>query len=92
LKMLADSGLTQELPDGTTRFTGLASAAELELLLASTGAICPWDMPLLLNDHGYASEQEAMDVFEATTEDKGLRLLKLLVFRAYAGRFLVPRH
>jgi hypothetical protein len=93
-KMLADSGLTEELPDRTTRYTELGLAAEIELLLVCIGALCPWEMPYFLEQHGYASEEEAMDVWEAETDDEALRLLKLIIFRAYAGRFLrsICRH
>jgi hypothetical protein len=86
--MLANSGLTEELPDGTTRYTELGSAAEIELLLICVGAICPWDMPFFLENHGYASEEEAMEVWEAETDAEALRLLMVIVLRTYRGRFV----
>lgn len=87
-EMLANSGLTEELPDGTIRYTELGSAAEIELLLVCIGALCPWNMPFLLEQHGYASEAEAIEMWEAETDDEALRLLRLIVFRTYRGRFL----
>ena len=38
-QMLADSGVTEELPDGTIRYTGLGSTAEIQLVLVCIGAI-----------------------------------------------------
>jgi hypothetical protein len=94
LKLLADSGLTEELPDGTTRYTEPGSIAEIELLLICIGAICPWEMPHSLEHYGYASEEEALEVWEAESDDEALRLLKLIICRAYARRFLrsISRH
>lgn len=90
-KMLADSGAAKGLPDGRTEYT---LTAEIELLLICVGALYPWDMPFFLEEHGYASEEEALDVWEAETDDEAVRLLKLLAFRAYARRYLrsISRH
>jgi hypothetical protein len=41
-----------------------------------------------LEEHGYASEEEALEVWEAETDAEGLRLLQLLIIRAYAKRFM----
>jgi hypothetical protein len=82
-KMLAESGLTEELPDGTIRYTDPSTSAEIELSVAFIGAICPWDVPFVLQEHGYASEAEALEVWEAETELEALRGLKLLIFRAF---------
>jgi hypothetical protein len=87
-QMLADSGLTEKLADGTTRYTDLDATGEIELLIVCIGAICPWDIPFFLEKHGYASEEEALEVWEAETDVEGLRLLKLLILRAYANRFV----
>lgn len=90
-KMLANLGLTEELPDGTIRYTSLGLAAEIELLLVCIGAFCPWEIPFCLEQHGYISEEEAMEVWHAETEDDALRLLKLIVFRTYRARFLISK-
>ncbi|MHC2371302.1 hypothetical protein ACVIQT_005950 [Bradyrhizobium diazoefficiens] len=86
--MLLDWGLTEELPDQTTRYTEFALEAEIKLLLVCIGAIYVWEMPLFLEQHGFASEQEIMEVFEAETEREALGALRLLILRAYARRYL----
>jgi hypothetical protein len=93
-QMLADSGVTETLADGTTRYTDPGAIAEIELLVAFIGAIHPWDIPFILKEHGYASEEETLEVWEAETDVEGLRLLKLLILRAYAKRFVrsISRH
>jgi hypothetical protein len=75
-KMLADSGMAEELPDGGLTYT---LTAEIQLLLVCVGALCPWEMPFFLEEHGHASEEEALEVWEAETEAEALRLLKLLI-------------
>lgn len=87
-KMLANAGLTEESSDGTIRYTDLGLAGEIELLLVCIGAFCPWEIPFCLEQHGYISEEEATDVWNAETEDEALRLSKLIVFRTYSERFL----
>lgn len=87
-EMMAESGLVEELPDNTRRYTEVGSASEIELLLVCIGVIYLWDMPFFLERHGFASEQEIMEVFVAETEREALRLLRLLIFRAYAKRYL----
>jgi hypothetical protein len=86
---LADSGLTEESANGTIRYTEPSVTPELELLLACIGAIEPWEVPFFLKEHGYASEEEALEVWEAETEAEGLRQLQLLINRAYAKRFVL---
>ena len=81
-QMLAHSGVTEKLADGTTRYTDPRATAEIELLVVFFGAIHPWDIPFILEKHGYASEEEAMEVWEAETDHEALRLLKLIIFRA----------
>jgi hypothetical protein len=93
-QMLSDSGLTETLADGTTRYTDPGATAEIEMLLVFIGAIHPWDISFLLEKHGYASEEDALEVWEAETDVEGLRLLKLLILQAYAKRFVrsISRH
>jgi hypothetical protein len=85
---LAGSGLIEESAKGTFRYTEPSITPELELLLACIGTVEPWDIPFFLEEHGYASEEEALEVWEAETDAEGLRLLQLLIIRAYAKRFM----
>lgn len=87
-EMMAESGLIEELPNNTRRYTEVGSASEIEPLPVCIGAIYLWDMPFFLERHGFASEQAIMEVFEAETEREARRLLKLLIFRAYVRRYL----
>jgi hypothetical protein len=92
-QMLADSGVTEQSDTGAIRFTNSGARAELELLLAAIGAINPWDIPFVLQEHGYASEED-LELCEAETEAEGLRRLKLLIFQAYTNHFVrsISRH
>jgi hypothetical protein len=87
--MLADSGFTEEVSHETIRYTARLTP-EIELLLACIGAIETWDIPFVLEEHGYAFEEEAHEVWQAKTGAEGLRLLKLLLLRAYTKRFVRP--
>jgi hypothetical protein len=89
-KMLADSGVTEELSDGTIRYTDPPASADIQLLVAVVGAIYTWDIPSVLEEQGYASEEEALAVWEAETEAEALRLLKLLIIRAYRTAYRPP--
>jgi hypothetical protein len=90
-KMLADSGFTEETTDGSVRYR---LTPDVELLLVCIGAYGTWDIPWILEEHGFASEEEALEVWEAKTEAEALRLLKLLLLRIYTKRFVrsVLRH
>jgi hypothetical protein len=90
-KMLADTGLTEVLPDGTIRYTDPGASAEIELLVAFIGVMYPWDIPLVLKGHGYASVEEALEVLEAGTDSVALWRLKRLIFRAYQKRAGSPK-
>ena len=85
-QMLAQTGFTEEAGDGAVRYTARLTPI-VELLLICLGAIEIWDIPMFLLQHGYASEEEADEVGEAT-EAEALRLLKLLLLRAYTKRFV----
>jgi hypothetical protein len=85
-QMLAQTGFTQEEADGAVRYT-VSLTPLVELLLICLGAIEIWDIPMFLLKHGYASEEEADEVWEAA-EAEALRLLKLLLLRAYTKRFV----
>jgi hypothetical protein len=86
-KSLAEWGITEE-SSGITRFTDPAARPEIEILLSCIGAYDPWEIPFSLEEHGHASEEEACEVWEADSESEGLRLLKILIFRAYFRRFV----
>ena len=86
-RMLADSGFTEEVTHDTIRYT-VRVTPEIELLLACIGAVDPWDVPCFLQEHGYASEEEALEVWEAKSEAEAIRLIRLLVLRAYNKRFV----
>jgi hypothetical protein len=89
-KMLADSGVTEESSDGRIGYTDPRASADIQLLVAVIGAIHTWDIPFLLEEQGYASEEEAVEVWEAETDAEALRLLKLLIFRAYRIAYRPP--
>jgi hypothetical protein len=93
-QMLADSGLTgAETTHGSVRHT-VSLTPEIELLLVCIGAYGTWDIPWVLEEHGFASEGEALEVWEAESEIEALRLLRLLLLKAYTKRFVrsVLRH
>jgi hypothetical protein len=88
-QMLAQTGFTEEVADGSSgavRYT-VRLTPVVELLLVCVGAVEIWDVPVFLLKHGYASEEEADEVWEAT-EAEALRLLRLLLLRAYTKRFV----
>ena len=58
-EMLANSGLTEKLRDGTIRYTELGSPAEIELLLLC-GRHLPVGMPFFLEQHGHASKKRRL--------------------------------
>lgn len=86
-RSLAEWGVTEELC-GTIRYTDPAASPEIELLLSCIGAIEPSDIPFFLREHGYASEKEALEVWEAETESEAYRLLKIILIRSYFQRFV----
>jgi hypothetical protein len=90
-KLLADTGLTEVLPDGTISCTVPGASAEIELLLAFIGVMHPWNIPFVLKGHGYASEEDVLGIVEAKTDATALWRLKRLIFRAYAKRVGSPK-
>ena len=86
-RSLAEWGVTEE-SCGTIRYRDPAARPEIELLLSCVGAIEPWDIPFFLEEHGYASEEEAFEVWEADTDAEAYRLLKIVLIRSYFRRFV----
>ena len=85
---LTDSGLVEKTSEGSFQYTKAGTAVSVELLLACIGAIEVWDIPFVLEAYGHASDEEAIEVWQAETEAEALRLLKLLISRAYFSNFI----
>jgi hypothetical protein len=87
-KLLTKWGVFTEEASGALRYTDPAARSDIDLLLSCVGAIHHWDIPFVLEENGYASEEETLEVWEADSESKAYRLLKILLIRAYFRRFV----
>ena len=86
-RFLRKAGLLEAFDAHSDRFVWPYST-EVELLLSCVGVMSPMDVPFFLESHGYISEDEASDVWEAKDESEALRRVKKLVARAYEQRFV----
>jgi hypothetical protein len=87
-KMVRELGLEEDVPDspGTTRSTALGNELNLDMVMAFVGAWDMWEMPYILESHGYLEESEAEELYIGL--DNGLppdakRKLRWYVLRAY---------
>jgi hypothetical protein len=78
-------GLDEDVSDspGTTRSTALGKELKLDLLMAFAGAWDLWEIPYILEEHGYIDESEADGFCMTLSLEVDERKLRQCVFRAY---------
>ena len=87
-RMMLNSGLLKESAgEAALTYTYPHLFVDVELLLACSGAVGPHTIQFL-EEYGYASEEEVLEVSQARTEPECLQLLQSLIFRAYNERFV----
>jgi hypothetical protein len=84
-KTVRDLGLDEDVPDslpGTTRSTPLGKELKLDLVMAFVGAWDMWEIPDVLEEHGYIEETEAEEFWTRPLAEAERRL-RGLVLQAY---------
>jgi hypothetical protein len=83
-KMVRELGLDEDVVGhpGTTRSTALGKELKLDLVMAFVGAWDLWEIPYVLEEHGYIEETEAEELCLGPLV-KAERRLRWLVLRAY---------
>jgi hypothetical protein len=68
--LLDDLGLTTDVPDkpGTSQYTPLGLEPNVELMSIFAGAVNLWDIPLLLDLMGHLDDEEADEIYAATSK------------------------
>jgi len=84
LKTFRNLGLDENVPDslGTTRSTALGKELKLDLMMAFVGAWDMWEIPWILEEHGFIDETEAEELCTGPLKEAE-RKLRCLVLRAY---------
>jgi hypothetical protein len=82
-KMVRDLGLEEDIPGspGTTRSTALGIELKLDLFTVFVGAWDVWEIPIILENHGYIGEFEAEKLWTDYIEPG--RSIRWVVLRAY---------
>jgi hypothetical protein len=83
-KTVRDLGLDEAVAGqpGMTRSTELGKELKLDLIMAFVGAWDMWEIPSVLEEHGYIDETETEALFSVPLFE-GERTLKWLVLRTY---------
>jgi hypothetical protein len=83
-KTVRDLGLDEDVAShpGTTQYTALGKELKLDLVMAFVGAWDMWEIPYVLEEHGYIEATEAEDLY-ASPSAEAERRLRWLVLRAY---------
>jgi hypothetical protein len=84
-RYVRELGLYENVPDspGTARQTLLGEELKLYLMMAFAGAWHLWDIPYLLEEHGYLDEGNADELCMLQPIEAAERKLRQCVFRAY---------
>ena len=83
-KTVRDLGLNQDVANhpGTTQDTALGKELKLDLMMAFVGAWDMWEIPNILEEHGYIEATEAEELYSSPSAEAERRL-RWLVLRAY---------
>ena len=83
-RTVREFGLEEDVPDSprTTRSTALGKELKLDLLMAFVGAWDIWEVPYILEEHGYIEESEAEELCTGPLIEAE-RKLRWHVLRAY---------
>jgi hypothetical protein len=83
-KTVRDLGLDEAVAGqpGTTQSTALGQELKLDLIMAFVGAWDMWEIPRILEEHGYIDETETEALFSVPLFEAERRL-KWLVLRTY---------
>jgi hypothetical protein len=83
-KTVRDLGLDEEVAGqpGTTRWTALGKELKLDLMMAFVGAWDMWEIPYILEEHGYIDSTDTENLCSGP-QDEIERRLRWLVLRTY---------
>jgi hypothetical protein len=83
-KTVRELGLNEDVVGhpGTTQSTALGKELKLDLVMAFVGAWDLWEIPYVLEEHGYIDETEAEELCSGPLVEAERRL-RWLVLRAY---------
>jgi hypothetical protein len=83
-KTVRELGLDEGVPNSprTTQSTALGKELKLDLLMAFAGAWDLWEMPYILETHGYLEESEAEELYNGLPLGAE-RKLRCYVLRSY---------
>jgi hypothetical protein len=94
-RKLIQMGLVEQVcvEPPTSRYTPLGKEVDIELYQVFIGLWYEWEVPLILEQHGFLNESEFDAIIECTSEANAERLLSGYVKRAYfdyrkAAKFL----